>query len=156
MYVTDGNYRIQVLNSDLTYSAIFGKGGRHNGHPIGIACDSSGKVYVADYLNHCIQVFTAEGEFLRTFGRRGDLWWGLDRPIGIAVDTSDVVYVSEGGSDRVSVFTTDGNFVKSFGSRGVQPGQFQSARGIAVDSSGVVYVCDRSNNTNHCIQMFWM
>jgi len=37
----------------------------------GVACDGAGNAYVADYYNHCIHVFTAEGKFLRMFGRHG-------------------------------------------------------------------------------------
>ncbi len=40
--------------------------------PQDIACDRTGKVYVADTFNHRIQVFTTEGKFLRMFGRRGE------------------------------------------------------------------------------------
>ncbi len=58
---------------------------------MGIACDSTGKVYVADNGNNRIQVFTAEGEFLKMFGRYG---WGrgdLGSPVGVAVDASGMV-----------------------------------------------------------------
>ena len=47
VYVVDnGNNRIQVLNSDLTFSSTFGKQGNGKGQfstPWGIACDSTGK-----------------------------------------------------------------------------------------------------------------
>ena len=65
-----------------------------NAH-IGIACDSTGKVYVTDRDNNRIQVFTAEGKFLRMFGQRGQGRGELHSPIGIAIDTSGIVYVSE-------------------------------------------------------------
>ncbi len=51
------------MNSDLT---SFGKEGSGKGHfdlPRDIACERTGKVYVADCDNHRIQVFTAEGKF---------------------------------------------------------------------------------------------
>lgn len=66
LYVVDWNDRVQVLNSDLTFSATFGKEGGGRGqfnNPNGIACDEGGKVYVADSGNHRIQVFTPEGKF---------------------------------------------------------------------------------------------
>ena len=37
----------------------------------GVAVDRRGRVYVADTYNHRVQVFTADGGFLRQFGRRG-------------------------------------------------------------------------------------
>ena len=152
VYVTDCyNHRIQILNSDLTFSSSFGKHGNGKGQfdwPRGIACDSTGKVYVADHNNQRVQVFTAEGKFLKMFGRRGDGRGELRAPEGVAIDSSDcdMVYVSEWGNNRVSVFTSEGVFVSSFGSPGERPGQFNYPGGVAVDNSGVVYVCDRNNN----------
>ena len=108
--------RVQVLNSDLTFSSTFGKKGSGKGQfatPWGIACDSTGKVYVADTENHRIQVFTAEGKFLMMFGRfghgRGELAW----PVRVAIDACGTVYVSY--NFRVSVFTSGGRIVISFG-----------------------------------------
>ena len=150
VYVTDSsNCRVQVLNSDLTFSSSFGKPGSSKGRferPRGIACDSTGKVYVVDDNNHRVQVFTAEGKFLKTYGRCGDGRGELRWPEGIAIDSNDMVYVSEWDNDRVSVFTTEGVFVTSFGSSGEGPGQFRHPGGVAVDNSGVVYVCDNGNN----------
>lgn len=63
VYVING-CRVQVLNSDLKCFQAFGKYGSGKGqfdYPWGIACDSTGKIYVADSANHRIQVFTAEG-----------------------------------------------------------------------------------------------
>lgn len=57
-----------------TFSGTFGRKGSGMGqfrHPWGIACDRTGNVYVADSFNNQIQVFIAEGEFLRMFGRCG-------------------------------------------------------------------------------------
>ena len=141
VYVTDMNHRIQVLHSDLTFSSTFGKRGSGKGQfncPQGIACDSTGNVYVADSVKSHIQVFTPEGKFLRMFERHG-------YPISIAIHDG-LLYVSEGWNCLVSVFTLEGQFATSFGSKGTGPGQFQWPCGLAVDSSGVVYVCDYQNN----------
>jgi tripartite motif-containing protein 2/3/tripartite motif-containing protein 71 len=94
-------------------------------------------VYVADDNNHRIQVFTAEGKFLRTYGRE------LRSPVGVATGASDMVYVSECDNHRVSVLTSGGQFVMSFGRKGKRAGEFSYPHGLAVDNSGVVYVCDR-------------
>ena len=148
------NHRIQVLNSDLTFSSTFGRQDNSKGqfsYPYGIACDSTGKVYVADTHNQRIQVFTAKGKFIRMFGRRGQGRGELAGPRCIAVDTSGMVYVSEEDNYRVSVFTTEGQFVTSFGQKGVEQGEFNSPYSLAVDDNGVVFVCDRGNNR---IQLF--
>ena len=148
VYIADrSNNRIQILNPDLTFSSSFGSKGSGNGHfqePWGVAFDSTGNVYVADFNNHCIQVFTAEGQFLRKFAMgRGS---GNDRPTGISIDSEGVVYMTDYGNDCISVFTCEGKFLTSFGKEGSGPGQFASPRGIAVDKNGVVYVSDVNNN----------
>jgi tripartite motif-containing protein 2/3/tripartite motif-containing protein 71 len=146
IYIGDtDNHRVQVLNSDLTFSGTFGKQGSGKGQfskSYCVACNSTGNVYVADQHNGRIQVFTPEGKFLRMFGRQG----GLKYPVGVAIDASDMVYVSEIGSDCVSVFASEGQFVMKFGSGCVGPGKLDYPRGLAVDDTGVVFVCNRYNN----------
>ena len=149
VYVADcGNHRIQVLNSDFTFSAAFGKNGQDKGqfqHPNGITCDNAGNVYVSDRMNHRIQVFTAKGEFLRMFGQEGSERGELNWPKGIALDPSnDHVFVGEYWNQRISVFTIEGQFVTLFDC-GYCP------YGLAVDNCGVVYVCHR---VGHRIQLY--
>ena len=155
VYVADCyNHRIQVLNSDLTYSSSFGREGSNNGEfncPYDLATDSDGNVYVADSLNHRIQVFTADGVYLRQFGKEGEGEGELKEPVSIAISSHNVVYVGELGNNRVSIFSTDGEFMKSFGRPGTGDVQFDGPYGLAVDRNGSVYVCD---TYNHRIQIF--
>ena len=137
---------IQILNPDLTLSSSFGSRGRGDGQfnfPFDVAFDSTGNVYVVDYNNDHIQVFTVEGQFLRKFGKYGN---EKARLIGICIDSEDVVYVTEKSNNRVSVFTCEGKFLTSFGTHGAGPGQFNNPHGIAVDKNGVVCVADSGNN----------
>ena len=155
VYVADCyNHRIQVLNSDLTYSSSFGRQGSNNGEfncPYDLATDSDGNVYVADSLNHRIQVFTADGVYLRQFGKEGEGEGELKEPVSIAISSHNAVYVGELGNNRVSIFSTDGEFIKSFGRPGEGDVQFDGPYGLAVDKNGSVYVCD---TYNHRIQIF--
>ena len=148
VYVGCDNGQIQILYPDLNYYGTFGKRGREDGEfviPSGIACDSTGNVYVADLGNNRIQVFSAKGKFLRKFG-----WQykgAQDNVVGfcnIAIDSSDRVYISETGNNSVSVLTSKGQLVASFKSSCMPIG-------LAVDSSGVVYVCNALSSN---IQLF--
>ena len=52
--------------------------------PIGVAVDSSGNVFVADFYNKRIQKFTNNGAFLAKWGELGSLDGQFGSPIGVA------------------------------------------------------------------------
>ena len=63
---------------------------------------------MADSSDRCIHVFTAEGKFLRKFGKKGSGDGELDYPSSVSIDSDDIVYVTEYNSHRVSMFTSEG------------------------------------------------
>ena len=155
VYVTDTwNHRIQILNSDLTYSSSFGTKGTKEGEfnqPYDVSFDSLGRVYVVDHYNHRIQIFSVNGHYLGQFGRRGGSDGELDQPSSITIDSNDLVYVTEYGNNCVSIFTSKNKFVKAFGSKGTGPAQFSEPAGVAVDKNGTIYVSD---TYNHRVQIY--
>jgi DNA-binding beta-propeller fold protein YncE len=104
------------------------------------ACDNSGNVYVTDTNNHHIQVFTAEGGYLRQFGH-GKGNGKLNSPTGIAIDSDNVAYVTEYRNFSVLVFTCEGKFLMLIGTEGSGPGQFYHPYRITVVKDVVVHVC---------------
>jgi DNA-binding beta-propeller fold protein YncE len=100
---------------------------------LGIAAD--GSVYVADYGNNRVTVFSPDGSFQFAFGagvapdggsvctpstgcQRGSGSGeaaGLNEPESLAFDSSGNVYVVENAGDRVSVFSSQGDFLYAFG-----------------------------------------
>lgn len=148
IYITCHNTdKIEVLTSDLKLISTFGSRGSDKAnfiHPHGIACDSAGRIFVADCGNRRIQVFTPEGEFLKYFGMPSK---GKGKvPGGIAVDCNDLVYITEWDNHCVSVYTSKDQFVTSFGKSGNGLGEFNRPIGIAVDRCGFIYVCDSDND----------
>ena len=95
--------------------------------------------------NHRVQVFTANGEYIRQFGKKGNGEGELDTPLGITIDSNDIVYVSERGNHRISIFTREGQFLRSFGAKGEGPGQFNVPCEI-LSSNGFLYVSDIEND----------
>lgn len=108
----------------------------------GIAVDDEGRVYVADYANHRIQVFDPAGRLLAGWGGEGGGPGQLRLPAGIAVDGPGRVYVSDLGNHRVQVFDRTGAFLTGWGWRGIVAGRFVHPSAVAVDERGHVYVAD--------------
>ena len=142
------NHRIQVLNSDLTYSHNFGKRGSSSEQfncPWDVTFDNERYLYVADSNNHCIKKFTSTGQYISTFSSRGSRPGQIKDPTYIIID-NNLLYVSEWGNNRISIFDTNGCFIHCFGKSGSGEGEFKSPYGITVDSLGNLYVSDRTNN----------
>jgi len=117
--------------------------------PRGLTIDDSGNLYVADYLNHRIQKFDPDGNFLTTWGTFGTGNGQFQYPRDVAVDSSGNVYTVEQPTvphtHRVQKFDSDGNFLKSWGGYGRGDGQLGVPRSIAVDSAGNVHVVEWAN-----------
>jgi DNA-binding beta-propeller fold protein YncE len=113
-------------NHELTAPGDFSK-------PTGLAVDKEGNVYVADTMNDRIEIFDADGNLIRTFGKNGDGPGYFARPKGVAIDGDGHVWVADGVQDRVQVFTSEGQLLISIGGHGLLPGQFQGLVGIASD-----------------------
>jgi DNA-binding beta-propeller fold protein YncE len=96
--------------------------------------DKEGNLYVADTMNDRIEVFDADGAFLRTWGKNGDGPGYFARPKGVAVDSDGHVWVADGVQDRVQVFTNEGQLLITMGGHGLLPGQFQGIVNVASDN----------------------
>lgn len=75
-YVSDGygNSRVVKFSGDGKYLLAWGKPGKGPGEfqvPHSVAVDSSGTVYVSDRENNRIQIFDADGRFLRQWTHLG-------------------------------------------------------------------------------------
>lgn len=135
IYVVDtGNHRVIKYGPDLAPIWVKGGGlGSGDGqfsYPEAVAFGND-VIYVADTLNHRVQVFSTGGDFIRKWGQDGAANGDLSEPGGIAVNPCNSnVYVTEGRNNRVSVFNPNGTFISKFGSYGEGGGQFQKPIGI--------------------------
>jgi streptogramin lyase len=79
-----------------------------NGAYASLAIGPDGKVYVSDSNNHRVQVFTADGTFVRKFGSDGTAPGQFLLPFDLSVDSSGDVYVLDDIVQRLTKFAPDG------------------------------------------------
>ncbi|HUU61159.1 MAG TPA: NHL repeat-containing protein [Acidimicrobiia bacterium] len=130
----------------------FGSWGSADGDfdkPCGIAVDGAGLVYVADAGNGRVQVFDAEGRFLRQFGRgEGGSLKKVGRlvaPARVAIDGTGTCYVTD-VKLGVLTYDSDGHYLGLVASRGGQEGQVDWPRGIHLAADGNLWVVDSHYN----------
>ncbi len=152
-------YKIQVFNQIGNIVHGWGQVGSGDGQ-IGIAgcgsfpldVDAAGNVYAADkavvnavIVTRRIQVFSANGTFLRKWGSPGAGPGQLDNVTGLAVGSNGDVYALEYGG-RIQQFTPTGGLVRSWGGIGTSDGLFNTPLDLAADPFGHLFVADRGNN----------
>jgi len=125
----------EAYSFDLLWGSQGTENGQFNG-PFGVAVDSSGNVYVADYGNHRIQKFSPDGNFITEWSSPGDSYFAES----VAVDSSGNVYVV-GNESTIKKFDSNGNLITAWENSFNNLGSGQ----ITTDLLGNVYA------TNHYV-----
>jgi len=140
-----------LAGPDESPGAVDGPGSaaRFN-RPEGVAVDSAGNVYVADYYNYTIRKVTPGGVVTTLAGLAGSEGSAdgtgsaarFNCPYGVAVDSAGNVYVADTDVCAIRKVTPAG-VVTTLAGLAEQSDIF----GVAVDSAGNVYVADTANHT---------
>jgi DNA-binding beta-propeller fold protein YncE len=93
-----------------------------------------------------VQVFGADGQFLRVIGHAGSGPGEMSYPYDVKVDAEGRLFVCEFGNSRIQVFDVEGGFIEIIGGPGIRPGEFNNPWSIALDSQGNLYVADALNH----------
>ena len=148
--------------------------------PHGIALDSQGNVWVADFAGnkagtkgHQVHKFSPKGEKLMSLGmagKPGNADGQFNQPNDVVIGPDGSIYVSDGhdgqgmttqaaiaeglkrgATARISKFSPDGKFLKSWGGLGARHGEFRTPHAMAFDGKGRLWVADRGN---HRLEIF--
>ncbi|MGA8738879.1 MAG: 6-bladed beta-propeller, partial [Nitrososphaeraceae archaeon] len=133
------------LDKGFTFVNMWGSFGKGNGRFDGQNdVDAlNGRVYVADYANHRIQVFDTKGNYLTKWGTYGEENGQIHKASALSIVPSGKIYLSDQFNYRIQEFTANGTFVTTWGTKGEADGQFLHPHVPGVDSEGNVYVSDR-------------
>jgi uncharacterized protein (TIGR03437 family) len=173
LYIADyGNNRIRKVSNGVI-ATVAGNGTRgfsgDNGpatsaqfyDPAGLAVDSLGNLYIADYGNNRIRkvsggMITTVAGGGASLGDNGPATSAqLSLPYGIAVDSGGNLYVADWGNNRIRkvsngvITTVAGTGTRGFsGDTGLATGaQLANPEGLAVDSAGNLYIADSGNSS---------
>lgn len=167
IYIADTwNNRIRKIDTSGTISTIAGTGfagvlgdggpatSAQVDEPAGIAVDSSGSIYVADFGNSKIRKVDTSGTIntiagTGSIGNSGDGGPAtaafLNQPTGVAVDRAGIVYIADNQNSRVRKVDTSGTIttIVSTSTSGISALFFPED--VAVDTAGHVYIADNNN-----------
>lgn len=128
-----------------SYAGQWGSLGTGNGqfdNPWGIAINATGDIYVTDYSNNRVQIFSSGGSYIGQWGTYGRGNGQFDGPMGIAIAPNGNVYVADRGNSRIEEFSSIGSYITQFGITVPYPDYnwWTNPNGVAIDNSGNVYV----------------
>jgi sugar lactone lactonase YvrE len=171
VYVADThNNLIRKINPDGFVTTFAGQRVYHSipgtdttirfDNPDGIAVDTGGNVYVADWANDRIRKISPDGKVtgLAGNGIRGSkdgvgLSASFYLPGGLAVDSACNIYVADTYNNLIRKIRPDGFVTTVAGRTGIGSANGKAAAasfshpvGIAVDREGNIYVADVGNN----------
>lgn len=175
VYVANfGSHTIRKITSSgvvSTFAGAVGNNGSNDGTgsaalfdgPSGVAVDSAGNLYVADYFNFTIRKITPSRVVTTLAGspRQGGSTDGtgsaarFNRPNSVAVDAQNNIYVADSSNHTIRKITP-GGVVTTLAGLADQPGsangtgaaaRFFYPFGVSVDAADNVYVADAGNHT---------
>lgn len=150
----DRSRRIQ-LERDLVLGGDPGNPDATFFRPRDVAVDAQGRIYVLDQGNYRVQVFDADGRFMRTLGREGQGPGEFQYPLSLAVG-DDRLLVVDGGNARVGIWDLDGTHIGDVGIE--RAGLLGTRADLFPDASILIDYADRQSlneATGKVVRLYW-
>jgi sugar lactone lactonase YvrE len=113
--------------------------------PTDVTVARNGDIYVAEghapsYGNSRIVVFTKDGKFIKTIGKKGTGDGEFMGPHALAFDSQGRLFVGDRTNNRVQVFDKNGKFLAAWS-------QFGRPSGIFIDKNDILYSTDSESQS---------
>ncbi|MCX8074112.1 MAG: hypothetical protein N2749_00810 [Clostridia bacterium] len=121
-------------------------------NPFGVAIDSNGYIYVAEFYNHRLVKLNPDLTYNSQFGVTGTPKsdnTGFNYPAGITIDSNGYIYVADRANHRLVKLNPNLTYNSQFGITGVAKSDntgLNNPNAAAVDSNGYIYVVDIGNH----------
>ena len=114
------------------------------GNPHCVRRTRDGLLYVCDRPNNRIQVFRADGTYLKEFFIDPPTLSGPVADVVMSRDAGETyIFAADGSNSEVNIMLrADGRKVGSFGRPGRMAGEFRSLHNMAIDSNGNIYTAE--------------
>lgn len=143
LWVSDYSARVQKFNPKGEFLLAAGSFGESAGLDVG-----GGKVWVGDWTQNRVNVFSEAGALLFKVGAYGTGEGQFNHPDTVEIDAEGNVWVGDQSNHRIQRLDSEGKYVAKFGSSGAGAGQFNFAypMGVETDGDGAIWVADVNNN----------
>ena len=112
----------------------------------GITVDKDNRIIVCDRNNFRVQLFDPSGEFLFSFGKKGENHGEFQGgPLSVAVSGEGNLFVSDWSGVSVQVFDSKGEYLTTLKPPAGDPENRGKLSHVVVDKEGRVYVADCDN-----------
>lgn len=127
----------------LGEAGVAGTGPHRFDGPTDVVVAPTGEIFVSDghepESNNRIVKFSADGEFLMSWGRTGSAPGEFRVPHSIRLDSNGRLFVADRSNGRVQIFDQDGNFIEAWR-------QFGRATGLYIGADDAIYVSDNQSD----------
>jgi sugar lactone lactonase YvrE len=156
VWTTDeGNHAVRKFTADGRLLMTIGQPGKAGGPPVlltsptGVLVAPNGNVFITEGHDNSpkaavarVSKWTAEGKFIKTWGRTGSAPGEFSTPHVIAMDSRGRLFVGDRNNNRIQIFDQEGNFLDLWY-------QFGRPSGIVITPDDRIYVADSESFDFH-------
>src|SRR6202162_2794313 len=128
----------------LGKAGIAGSGPDEFNAPSAVYVAPNGNIFVADGhggdTNARIVKFSADGKFIKTWGKKGSAPGEFNIPHTLAMDSRGRLFVGDRNNNRIQIFDQDGKYIDQWP-------QFSRPSGVYIDNNDIIYVADSESES---------